>query len=100
MEFFSFTEMSVAVDQYACSYQAGWCYCFAERPDAIRLFGTRFRNSSDGSSHSSPFSTMASIEASRFTTVQIQHPKRMFPHDGVVVSTTSDTPPPGHFDTT
>src|ERR1043165_9821408 len=51
------------------------------------------RSSSRGSIHSSPESIIASIDLSRSTTVQVQHPKRLLPHDGVEVSTTSGHSP-------
>ena len=44
-------------------------------------------------SHSSPFSTNASIEVSRLTTVHVQHPKRLFPQEGVVLSMTKGHSP-------
>src|SRR5580700_3855436 len=51
------------------------------------------RNSRKGSSHSSPFSTIASIEASLLTTVQVQQPNLELPHEGVVLSITSGHSP-------
>src|SRR5690606_32522622 len=51
------------------------------------------RNSSKGSIHSSPLSTIASIDLSRVTTVHVQQPKRLLPHEGVVSSITKGHSP-------
>ena len=48
-----------------------------------------WRSSSSGCIHSSPFCIVFFNEASLSTTVHVQHPNRLFPQDGVLVSTTS-----------
>src|SRR5574340_410502 len=65
-----------------------WCLTLGFCVDARRS-----RYSSIGSNHSSPFSTMASIDLSLLTTVHTQHPNRLFPQEGVVVSTTNGHSP-------
>src|SRR5262245_59670250 len=57
------------------------------------VVASQSRKSSIGDIQSSSFSIRASIVRSRSTTVHTLHPKRLFPHEGVFVSTTKGHSP-------
>ena len=61
-----------------CRRRAGSCVAFSSS-----------RSSSSGSIHSAPFSTVFLSDSSLSTTVHVQHPNLVPPHDGVLASTTS-----------